>query len=123
MTINFSDKQAANINFNTSKVTFELNEGTPRSGKTTSDIFKMADFYLRSPDQNHLVTAYNQEQAFRMFMDGDGLGLMHIFDGVSDIRHDEHGDHLLLYAPNGEKRFITKAAAKSIRLVLLRVCR
>lgn len=84
----FSRKQQENINFDMSKITFELNEGTPRSGKTTADIFKMADFYLRSPDQNHLVSAYNQEQAFRMFMDGDGYGLMHIFAESSEVRHD-----------------------------------
>lgn len=110
--ITFSNKQIENINFDTNLVTFELNEGTPRSGKTTSDAFKMADFYLNSPDQNHLVSAYNQEQAFRMFMDGDGLGLMHIFDGVSDVRHDDHGDHLLLYAPNGEKKIYYKGGGK-----------
>ena len=110
--LTFSTKQRENINQNTNGITFELNEGTPRSGKTTADIFKMADFYLRSPDQNHLVTAYNQEQAYRMFMDGDGLGLVHIFDGCSDVRHDEHGDHLLLYAPNGEKKIYYKGGGK-----------
>ncbi|HGL4043334.1 TPA: PBSX family phage terminase large subunit, partial [Enterococcus faecium] len=68
MELKFSPKQISNINQVVQGITFELNEGTPRSGKTTSDIFKMADFYLRSPDQNHLVTAYNQEQAYRMFM-------------------------------------------------------
>lgn len=108
----FSDKQQNNIRQDVSNITFELNEGTPRSGKTTADIFKMADFYLRSPDQNHMVTAYNQEQSYRMFMDGDGLGLAHIFDGCSDIRHDEHGDHLLLYAPNGEKKIYYKGGGK-----------
>lgn len=112
MELKFSPKQISNINQVVQGITFELNEGTPRSGKTTSDIFKMADFYLRSPDQNHLVTAYNQEQAYRMFMDGDGLGLVHIFDGCSDIRHDEHGDHLLLYAPNGEKKIYYKGGGK-----------
>ena len=50
----FSDKQQNNIRQDVSNITFELNEGTPRSGKTTADIFKMADFYLRSPDQNLL---------------------------------------------------------------------
>ena len=110
--LQFSQKQIENINQPIKGITFELNEGTPRSGKTTSDIFKMADFYLQSPDQNHLVTAYNQEQAYRMFMDGDGLGLVHIFDGCSDIRHDEHGDHLLLYAPNGEKKIYYKGGGK-----------
>mgnify|MGYP003025073366 FL=1 len=112
MELKFSPKQISNINQVVQGITFELNEGTPRSGKTTSDIFKMADLYLRSPDQNHLVTAYNQEQAYRMFMDGDGLGLVHIFDGCSDIRHDEHGDHLLLYAPNGEKKIYYKGGGK-----------
>lgn len=110
--ITFSQKQQQNINQATEGITFELNEGTPRSGKTTADIFKMADFYLRSPDQNHLVSAYNQEQAYRMFMDGDGFGLQHIFDGASDVRHDEHGDHLLLYAPNGEKKIYYKGGGK-----------
>ena len=60
MKLKFSPKQISNINQVVQGITFELNEGTPRSGKTTSDIFKMADLYLRSPDQNHLVTAYNQ---------------------------------------------------------------
>lgn len=109
----FSKKQIENINQDIKGVTFELNEGTPRSGKTTSDAFKMADFYLRTPDKNHLVSAYNQEQAFRMFMDGDGLGLMHIFDGCSDIRHDEHGDHLLIYTPDGEKKIYYKGGGKA----------
>ncbi|WP_321389017.1 PBSX family phage terminase large subunit [uncultured Enterococcus sp.] len=111
--ITFSAKQIENINQDTNGITVELNEGTPRSGKTTSDIFKMADFYLRTPDQNHLVSAYNQEQAYRMFMDGDGLGLVHIFNGCSDIRHDEHGDHLLLYTPNGEKKIYYKGGGKA----------
>lgn len=108
----FSVKQQENIRQDISAIRFELNEGTPRSGKTTADIFKMANFYVNTPDKNHLVSAYNQEQAFRMFMDGDGLGLMHIFAGVSDIRHDEHGDHLLLYAPNGEKKIYYKGGGK-----------
>lgn len=110
--ITFSPKQIENITFDTSTVTCELNEGTPRSGKTTSDAFKMADFYLNSPDQNHLIAAYNQEQAFRMFIDGDGFGLAHIFDGCADIRHDEHGDHLLLHAPNGDKKLYYKGGGK-----------
>ena len=103
MKIEFSQKQKETIRQDLKGITFELNEGTPRSGKTTADIFKMARFYANSPDQNHLVSAYNQEQAFRMFMDGDGLGLMHIFDGVSTLRHDDHGDHLLLHSPDGDK--------------------
>jgi len=57
--IEFSAKQLESIRQDTNKITFELQEGTPRSGKTTADIFKMATFYASSPDQNHLVTAYN----------------------------------------------------------------
>ena len=110
--IEFSAKQLESIRQNTSGITFELQEGTPRSGKTTADIFKMAAFYAASPDKNHLVTAYNQEQAFRMFMDGDGLGLMHIFAGCSSVKHDEHGDHLALYAPNGLKKIYYKGGGK-----------
>lgn len=111
--IEFSAKQLKSINQDLSQVTFELNEGTPRSGKTTADIFKMADFYINSPDTNHLVTAYNQEQAFRMFFDGDGLGLSHIFANCSVLKHDDHGDHLLLFAPNGEKKIYYKGGGKS----------
>jgi len=110
--IKFSEKQKKTINQNIKQITFELNEGTPRSGKTTADIFKMALFYLRSPDQNHIVTAFNQEQAFRMFFDGDGFGLIHIFANCSTLKHDDHGDHLLLFAPNGEKKIYYKGGGK-----------
>lgn len=55
MTIQFSAKQAENITADIEGVTFELNEGTIRSGKTMSDCFKMARIYAQSPDLNHLV--------------------------------------------------------------------
>lgn len=106
----FSDKQTENIAESTNGIDFELNEGTIRSGKTMSDCFKMARFYLASPDQNHLILAYNQEQAFRMFMDADGYGLMHIFANNSELRHDSYGDHLWLNLPSGEKRIYYKGA-------------
>lgn len=104
----FSPKQAENIRAKTDGVMFELNEGTIRSGKTMSDCFKMAAFYLASPDTNHLVLAYNQEQAYRMFMDADGFGLMHIFKNNGELRHDDFGDHLWLNLPTGEKRIYYK---------------
>lgn len=104
----FSEKQQENIRESTDGITFELNEGTIRSGKTMSDCFKMARFYIASPDQNHLILAYNQEQAYRMFMDADGFGLMYIFQNSGEIRHDEHGDHLWIMTPNGEKRIYYK---------------
>ncbi|ENY7008001.1 PBSX family phage terminase large subunit, partial [Listeria monocytogenes] len=105
-------KQQETITFPFQNVTLEVNEGTPRSGKTTADIFKMAYIYSISEDQNHLVTAYNQEQAFRLFMDGDGFGLMHIFGNLAEMKHDEHGDHLLIHSPNGPKKIYYKGGGK-----------
>ena len=48
-----------------------------------------------------------------MFIDGDGTGLMHIFAGNCAIKHDEHGDHLLVYTPNGNKKVYYKGAGKA----------
>ena len=48
-----------------------------------------------------------------MFIDGDGTGLMHIFAGNCDIKHDEHGDHLLVHTPNGIKKVYYKGAGKA----------
>lgn len=112
--IEFSKKQKETIKdvFN-EKITFELNEGSPRTGKTTADIFKMANYYINSKDSHHLVTAYNQEQAFRMFFDGDGLGLMHILKNCSTLKHDDHGDHLLIHLPTGDKKIYYKGGGKS----------
>lgn len=110
--LKFSPKQQETIRQPTKKITLEVNEGTPRSGKTTADIFKMANFYINSRDTNHLVTAYNQEQAFRLFMDGDGLGLIHIYGNLAKMKHDEHGDHLLLDSPNGQKKIYYKGGGK-----------
>ncbi|HER1679812.1 TPA: PBSX family phage terminase large subunit [Streptococcus pyogenes] len=90
----------------------EVNEGTPRSGKTTAGHFRYARYLIESEDENHLVTAYNQEQAYRLFIDGDGTGLMHIFDGNCEIKHDERGDHLLIMTPKGNKRVYYKGGGK-----------
>lgn len=95
------------------KHTFEVLEGTPRSGKTTAGHFRYANYLNRSRDANHLITAYNQEQAYRLFIDGDGTGLMHIFDGLCDIKHDEHGSHLEVHTANGIKKVYYKGAGKS----------
>lgn len=94
-------------------VTLEMLEGTPRSGKTTAMHFRLAALYLKSRDTNHLVTAYNQEQAYRLFIDGDGTGLMHIFDGHCQMKHDAHGDHLEIDTPKGKRRIYYKGGAKS----------
>lgn len=91
----------------------EVHEGTPRSGKTTGVHFRLAYLYSISRDTNHLVTAYNQEQAFRLFIDGDGTGLMHIFGNLAKIKHDEHGDHLEIHTPKGVKKIYYKGGAKA----------
>jgi hypothetical protein len=56
-----------------------VNEGTPRSGKTTAGHFRFAYYLTVTPDENYLIVAYNQEQSYRLFVDGDGTGLLHIF--------------------------------------------
>ncbi|CYW76033.1 PBSX family phage terminase large subunit [Streptococcus suis] len=90
----------------------EVNEGTPRSGKTTAGHFRYARYLIQSEDENHLIAAYNQEQAYRLFIDGDGTGLMHIFNGNCWIKHDDRGDHLLIDTPKGQKRVYYKGGGK-----------
>lgn len=88
-------------------------EGTPRSGKTTVAVARAAMFYWASPDRNHLILAYNQEQAFKLVMDCDGMGLMYIFPGLWEMKHDDYGDHMLLHTPGGEKRIYYKGGGKA----------
>lgn len=107
----FSPKQAQTIRMPFH--TFEVNEGTPRSGKTTAGIFRYAANLIKSRDQNHLVIAYNQEQAYKLVMEGDGLGLLHIFSGASWLKHDDNGDHLEIQTPNGIKRVYYKGGGKA----------
>lgn len=110
--IEFSNKQLKTI-YRPYDYTMDVLEGTPRSGKTTAGHFRYADYLTNSRDSNHLITAYNQEQAFRLFIDGDGTGLMHIFADLAKIKHDEHGDHLQVHTPNGIKRIYYKGGAKA----------
>lgn len=110
--IEFSKKQVDNITSSITGIELELNEGTIRSGKTMSDCFKMARLYAKSPDMNHLVLAYNQEQAYRMFIDGEGMGLQHIFKEISEVKHDAKGDYLSIRFANGEKRIYYKGGGK-----------
>lgn len=108
----FSPKQL-DVIYRDYEYTLDVLEGTPRSGKTTAAHFRLADYYTWCRDSNHLLTAYNQEQAYRLFMDGDGTGLMHIFDGLYDLKHDEHGSHMQLHTPNGIKKIYYKGGGKS----------
>lgn len=91
----------------------EVEEGTPRSGKTTCAVARYAWFLWHTPDENHLVLAYNQEQAYRLVMDCDGLGLLHIFPGLCAPKHDNFGDYVALDTPTGKKKIYYKGAGKA----------
>lgn len=110
--IEFSPKQVEFISSDFTH-TLEVNEGTPRSGKTTAGVFRYARYLIETADENHLIVAYNQEQAFRLFIESDGFGLKYIFDGVSKIRHDGNGDHLEVHTPNGIKKIYYKGGGKA----------
>ena len=88
-------------------------EGTPRSGKTTAGTMRFARHLIRSRDNIHLVTAYSAEQAYRLIMDGDGMGLLHIFKGHCRTSHDDSGAHLLIKLPTGEKKVYWKGGGKA----------
>lgn len=88
-------------------------EGTPRSGKTTAGIMRFARHLIASRDNIHLVTAYSAEQAFRLIMDGDGFGLLHIFKGHCRVSHDDSGAHLLVRLPDGDKKVYWKGGGKA----------
>lgn len=88
-------------------------EGTPRSGKTTAGTMRFARHLIRSRDNIHLVTAYSAEQAYRLIMDGDGMGLMHIFEGCCRTSHDDSGAHLLIRLPDRDLKVYWKGGGKA----------
>lgn len=110
--VSWSGKQASLL-AEPYKHCLEVFEGTPRSGKTTCAVARAAWFYWNTPDRNHLVLAFNQEQAFKLVMDCDGLGLMHIFPGLWEMKHDDYGDHMLLHTLSGDKRIYYKGGGKA----------
>ena len=75
--------------------------------------FRYARYLLETRDQNHLIVGYNQEQAYRLFIDGDGTGLKHIFGDLCEEKHDKHGPHLLLHLPKGKRRVYYVGGSKS----------
>lgn len=119
MVIQFSEKQLALIRRPFIDGSLEVNEGTPRSGKTTAGAFRAARYYIETQDRDHLVLGYNHEQAFKLFIDCDGMGLLHIFAGNCRIRHDpDYGDFLGVTTPDGrggstEKRIFYKGGGKA----------
>ena len=44
---------------------------------------------------------------------GDGFGLLHVFDGCSKIKHDDNGDHLEIVTPKGTRRVYYKGGGKA----------
>lgn len=91
----------------------DWNEGTPRSGKTTAGVMRFARHLIKSRDNIHLVVAYSAEQAYRLIMDGDGMGLLHIFKGYCRTSHDDSGAHLLVRLPDGDKKVYWKGGGKA----------
>lgn len=73
----------------------------------------MARFYLETEDENHLLVGYNQEQAYRLFIEGDGFGLKNIFGRYARVSHDENGDHLQIRTPKGIRKIFYKGGGKS----------
>ena len=106
-----SDKQKAFI-FRPFDHCLDVAEGTPRSGKTLASTRRFALHLRGCRDMNHLIVAYNQEQAFRLVIDGDGKGLMHYFRG-SKIMHDDSGDYLQVTTSNGEKKVYFTGGGKA----------
>lgn len=93
--------------------TIDWLEGTPRSGKTTAGITRFTRHLIKSRDMTHLVTAYSAEQAYRLIMDAEGLGLIHTFAGISRVSHDDSGAHLLINLPGGVKKVYWKGGGKA----------
>jgi len=110
--IEWGDKQAELIMLPFDR-TIDWLEGTPRSGKTTAGAMRFARHLIKSRDNQHLVTAYSAEQAFRLIMDGDGMGLLHIFKGCCRTSHDDSGAHLLIHLPDGDKKVYWKGGGKA----------
>lgn len=92
--------------------TLDVAEGTPRSGKTTACVLRYFLFLNISPDTSHLIVGATQTQAFRLAMDADGNGLLHLFLG-SVIKHDDYGDYLEALADSGLKKIYYKGGAKA----------
>lgn len=110
--IKWGEKQAHLIALPFDK-TLDWLEGTPRSGKTTAGTARFAAHLIMSRDENHLVVGYSAEQAFRLIMDGAGMGLMHIFSGHCRTSHDDSGAHLLVHLPGGDKKVYWKGGGKA----------
>ena len=110
----FSPKQALHIYKPFKQNVLEVHEGGVRSGKTVTLHFRYALYLINCEDTNHLIVAYNQEQAYRLMIDGDGTGLLHIFGKNCTLKSDRKlGDYLEVMTPKGVKRVFYKGGAMS----------
>lgn len=109
----FSPKQIETIRRPFTDSTLEVLEGSPRSGKTTAGAFRYARFLIETEDENHLILGYSQEQAYKLLIESDGMGLLHIFDGNCKLKDDENGKHLLIRTPKGDRRVYYKGGGDS----------
>ena len=109
----FSHKQIETIRRPFKDSTLEVCEGSPRSGKTTAGAFRYARFLIETEDENHLILGFSQEQAYKLLIESDGMGLLHIFAGCCKLRDDENGKHLLIYTPKGIRRVYYKGGGDS----------
>lgn len=92
---------------------FEVNEGTPRSVNRRVVLVDMLGIFGIVKIKNHMVLAFNQEQAFKLVMDCTGFGLMNIFPGLYQLKSNRFGDHMELNTPNGLKRIYYKGGGKA----------
>ena len=104
----FSPKQIETITRPFKDNSLEVLEGSPRSGKTTAGAFRYARFLIETDDENHLVLGFSQEQAYKLLIESDGMGLLHIFAGCCKLKDDENGKHLLIQTPKGTRRVYYK---------------
>ena len=109
----FSRKQIETIRRQFVDSSLEVFEGSPRSGKTTAGAFRYARFLIETEDENHLILGFSQEQAYKLLIESDGMGLLHIFAGCCKLRDDENGKHLLIYTPKGIRRVYYKGGGDS----------
>lgn len=109
----FSSKQIETIRRPFKDSTLEVLEGSPRSGKTTAGAFRFARFLIETEDENHLILGYSQEQAYKLLIESDGMGLLHIFAGNCRIKDDDNGKHLLIHTPKGDRRVYFKGGGDS----------
>jgi len=80
--------------------TWNILEGSVRSAKTISNVQAFAAGILASPDSLHIVAATTSIVARAVWIENDGLGLAHIFHGISTITKFEGISALRINLPN-----------------------